>query len=205
MEHSAMYNSFIGVVNSSGISRLGGVPRYLLDEIYDWERDEVEQIIWNRFVDANDMDFAFYLPRLKNYQPMEEVKKKLDNYPIPSDTSVILAYTLYKISEDTNYLEIIRDNINKKVKGSCYISFVLQDCKLDDKNIYNLLRTLYTEITDLDELSLVEDGLFYYKGIIKKLFSPEELRKNIDLSKKYFAVDVEARKKLIDEFEKEFA
>ena len=204
MDHSSMYNSFIKIINSSGIDRLGGVPRYLLDEIYDWERDEVEEIIWNRFVNLNEMDLAFYLPRLKNYRPLEEVKKKLEIYPIPSEISVILAYTLYKLSGDTNYLEIVRENINKKEKGSCYTSFVLQDCELDDKNIYNLLKTLYSEITNPGEIRMVEDGLFYYKGILKQLFSVEEDKKNLDLIKKYYNSDVDERKKLINEFEKEF-
>lgn len=205
MEHSAAYTDFVRIMeNASGRERLLGIPANVLTDIFDWERDEVEEIIWKAFTEKDDIEMTYYLPRLKNYQPAEEVQKKLAKFNIPSRQNVALAYTMYKLSKNPSFLNIVKVNIMKKKEKTSYVAIVLQDCELEDENIYNLLKDLYVGLTDKFEVSFAEDGLFYYKGIIKTLGSTEEVQNNIELAKKYYSEDIEERKKLIVEFEKEF-
>lgn len=37
-----------------------------MEEIYDWERDEVEDIIWDAFINKKEVDLAQFMPKLKN-------------------------------------------------------------------------------------------------------------------------------------------
>lgn len=202
-QHSEMYTKFINIINGTGYNRLGGIPKHLLNEVYDWEREEVENIVWNRFLN-NDMDMTFYLPHLTFFQPTETVKNKLGEYKIPSRQSVQLSYTMYKLTKEQDYLNIVKNNIEKKTESTSYIALVLQDFEKNDENIYNLLRELYVNVADLEELCLIEDGLFFCKGIISSLFAVQTDEEINDLSRKYFSEDIEERKNLIDEFEKEF-
>ena len=101
-------------------------------------------------------------------------------------------------------MNIVKNNIEKKTESTSYIALVLQDFEKNDENIYNLLRELYVNVADLEELCLIEDGLFFCKGIISSLFAVQTDEEINDLSRKYFSEDIEERKNLIDEFEKEF-
>lgn len=205
MEHSTSYTSFVNLINNTNsFARVNGIPGNLLVEIYDWERDDVENIIWNRFIKMNDMDMTYYLPRLKREVSIEEIEKKLTNYSIPSRQNVQIAYTLYRITANPKYLQLVKSNIVKKNERTSYVAIVLQDCDPKDSNIYSFLRELFIEEIQTGELVMVIDGLFFCKGIMKKMFSIEESNKCKELFSKYFSQDVGERKKLIIQFENEF-
>lgn len=204
MEHSEAYNNFIKIMENKNFERRFGIPPRVLDEVEPFERDDVEKIIWDRFVNLGDIEMTYYLPRLKNYQATEEVQKKLVEFSIPSRQNTSLAYCLYQLSNNPDFLKIVKTNILKKLEKTSYIYVIFQDCDKNDVNIYNLLKELYLELTDSAELTAVEKGLFFFKGIISNLYAYDNVQKNLELFNRYFSMDLEERKKLLIEFEKEF-
>ena len=204
MEHSEMYTYFIDLINGPSVDRrMSGIPSLLLDEIYDWEREEIEDIIWRRF-QIGDVDMTYYLPRLKYYQPVEKIEEMVSECTIPSRMCVQLMYALYKIKGDPEYLEIIKNNIVMKKEKTSYAALIVQDLDKDDKKIYDFLCNLYVSDIDSLEASIVEDGIMYLKGFRKKLFSFELTDEERAMHRKYYSEDVEERKRLMAEFRKEF-
>lgn len=204
MEHSEMYTYFIDLINGPSVDRRrSGIPSLLLDEIYDWEREEIEDIIWRRF-QVGDVDMTYYLPRLKYYQPVEKIEEMVSGCKIPSRMCVQLMYALYKINSDPDCLEIIKTNIVMKKEHTSYAALVVQDLDKEDKKIYDFLCNLYVSDIDTLEASIVEDGIMYLKGFRKKLFSFELTDEERAMHRKYYSEDVEERKRLMAEFRKEF-
>ena len=111
MENSKAYSYFIEQLNAVGTKRMDGYYPKLMEEIYDWERDEIEDIVWKQFCEKEDIDVAAFLPKLKKYQGVEKLKEMLLTSTVPSERSVTLSIILYEINEDKTYLEIIKKNI----------------------------------------------------------------------------------------------
>lgn len=66
MENSDAYKRLVKQINAVGREKLDGYYSNTLEEIYDWEREDVETIIWNTFNEKKDTDLAVFLPKLKN-------------------------------------------------------------------------------------------------------------------------------------------
>ncbi|MDR2087762.1 MAG: hypothetical protein LBP73_00210, partial [Clostridiales Family XIII bacterium] len=67
MEHSKAYGRLIDQISVIGTKESGSYPLCTIDELYDRERDEMEDLIWNTFHKTNDLNLAKFLPKLKNY------------------------------------------------------------------------------------------------------------------------------------------
>ena len=52
MQNSNAYSYLIKQLNASGSEKKDGYYSHIMEEIYEWERDEVEDIIWSAFVNA---------------------------------------------------------------------------------------------------------------------------------------------------------
>ena len=48
----------------------------IMEEIYDWERDEVEDIIWDSFINKNEVELVPLLPKLEKYDGIKALKVK---------------------------------------------------------------------------------------------------------------------------------
>lgn len=60
MENSRAYKFLIEQINATGSKKSDAYYPKILEEIYDWERDEVEDFIYNTFVNNNDTDLAIF-------------------------------------------------------------------------------------------------------------------------------------------------
>ena len=88
MEHSKAYEDFIKFYNATGMERFyGGYDDEMLEKIYDWERDEVEYLIWDGFL-KKDYFLVDYLPKLKKYNGLQASEDTLKQFAIPNENSV---------------------------------------------------------------------------------------------------------------------
>src|SRR5574344_1648117 len=111
MQNSNAYNFLIKQVNATGIDKKDGYYPRIMEEIYDWERDEVENIIWNEFNNRNEIGLAQCLPKLKKYDCIKALKERLFLYQIPSEGSVEVGKILYEATDNKEYLKVIKKNI----------------------------------------------------------------------------------------------
>ena len=49
MENSSEYKQFLSFINASTREKMDGYKLNIFENIYEWERDELEDIIWERF------------------------------------------------------------------------------------------------------------------------------------------------------------
>ena len=66
-EHSYAYNDLVKMVKAVGYEKKDGYDSKTMEEIYDWERDEVEDIIWEKFQRDKDSMLSDLLVKLKKY------------------------------------------------------------------------------------------------------------------------------------------
>ena len=75
----------------------------LLDGIYDWEREEIEDYIWDCFNNGGYWDMAPLLPKLTKYDGLVTLKKR---YPTVSESfegRKLYASVLYEATGDEQY------------------------------------------------------------------------------------------------------
>ena len=63
MQNSKAYNCFMEQLNATGAKKKDGYYPKLMEEIYDWEREEVEDIIWDAFLNKKEIELAQFLPK----------------------------------------------------------------------------------------------------------------------------------------------
>ena len=155
MNNSKAYNRLIKQLNASGIARRDGYYPNTMEEIYDWERDEVEDVILDHFNNKNDVDLAIFLPKMKKYDVdlaifLPKMKKYdgikiLEESPfllrIPSEESVEISTVLYAATGNEKYLDIIKKNIGAFPNNICYVA-MLSYCKPYEK-IYKMFKDIY--------------------------------------------------------------
>ena len=44
----------------------------IMEELYDWEREKAEDIIWDAFNNKKEIELAQFLPRLEKYDGIRE-------------------------------------------------------------------------------------------------------------------------------------
>ena len=49
MENSQAYIDFTNQIKATGNQKMAGYKSKTLDEIFEWEREEVENLIWHNF------------------------------------------------------------------------------------------------------------------------------------------------------------
>lgn len=199
MENSKAYKYLIEQINAIGSNRLSGYYPRIMEEIYDWERDEVEDIIWQTFHHNKDVDLAIFLPKLKNYNGIKALKKTLLSCAVPSDSSVIISQVLYEYTEDENYLDIIKQNIDKDKDKISYVA-ILSYCK-PCKKIYDFLIDIYINSTNSTIRSTSVTGILYNRGYIHNPCNIKEIFETVELEKKFDSNDMNERKEIIKKFD----
>lgn len=198
MENSDAYLELIKQINATGREKMDGYNPKLLDEIYEWEREEAEKIICKEFCE-NDINISVYFPKLKNYNGKKLLEDKLKVLNIPSGGSVLVAQTLYEMTKDEKYLDIIMQNIMQEPNNISYVARLSYCCP--SKKVYELLVQIYVNNENSTIRSTAVTGILYNKGIINDPFDLQELMKTIDFGKKFLADSVEERRRVVGLFE----
>lgn len=199
MENSKAYRYLMSQINAVGSKRLDGYYAKIMEEIYDWEREEVEEIIWKTFHENRDMDLAIFLPKLQKYDGIDALKAALGKCLIPSSNSVIISQVLYEHTENDRYLDVIKENIDKD-KDSISNVATLAYCK-PCKKAYDFLVDIYIKSDDKTIRSTAVTGILFNKGIIMNPHNLQEVIKNVELERKFIADDENERKRIITVFE----
>lgn len=199
MENSQAYKYLVEQIEATGSKKCDGYYPGIMEEIYDWERNEVEDIIWNAFHKTNDTDLAEFMPKLKKYDGMAALKKRLSECTIPSDSSVIIAKVLYDCTVDKKYLDVIKSNIDKnanKISNVAILSYARPS-----KELYNLLIDVYINNDNKVVRSTAVTGILYYKGFISNPHDMQEIIEKLELRRMFAQNSKEERKKVIVRFE----
>lgn len=200
MENSVAYIELIQQIKATGREKMEGYNPQILDEIYEWEREEAEKIICQKFCE-NDIDVAVYFPKLKYYDGIKLLEHKLKTLNIPSGGSVLIAQILYEATKDEGYLDIVMQNIEQEPDSISYVA-TLSYCR-PSKKAYELLVQIYVNNENSTIRSTAVTGILYNKGIINDPCNLQELMKTIDLGKKFCLDSAEERKRVIELFEEE--
>lgn len=190
----------ISQINATGSQKLDGYYSKILEEIYDWERDDVEKIIWETFHKKNDTGLAVFLPRLRNYSGINALKDMLKKCNIPSGNSLNIAKVLYEETKDYEYLNVFKDNIKADEDD---ISAVVKLSYLSpDENVLRLLEEVYINSNNKTIRSAAATGILYNKGIIININDLNEIQEKIDIKRKFILAEKHQREKIIEELEK---
>lgn len=199
MGNSNAFVNFVLQINSIGNERKDGYYPRLFEEIYDWERNEVEDIIWDMFNNKHDIGLIQFLPNLRKYDGINLLEKSSLIKQIPSEGSVEIGKTLYEATYDEKYLDIIMQNIEADPGNISFVS-TLSYCRPCNK-LKELLIHIYINNDNPVNRNTAVMGLLYVKGIIKDRFSIQESNNTIELRKKFKSLDKEERKRIISKFE----
>ncbi len=200
MENSKAYVYFFKQMNASGSKKSDGYDSKILDEVYDWEREEVEEIIWKEFQKGKDGDLAVFLPKLRRYDGIGALKKALAKCRIPSGQSVLISQILYENTGNDNYLDIIKQNIDKEENKISNVA-TLAYCT-PCKKAYNFLVDIYLRNNNEYIRSTAVTGMLYNKGMIDDPTDIKEMTSKVELSRKFMALDINKRKEIVEMFEK---
>lgn len=200
MQNSNAYGHLIKQLNASGAERKDGYYPHIMEEIYEWEREEVEDIIWNAFTNCNEIGLALFLPKLVKYDGIKALKESPYLFQIPSEASTEIGRILYEATDDEEYLDLIKRNIDAAPNAISYVA-ILSHCKPCQK-LYDILTEIYINNTNKVNRNTAVMGLLFNKGIITDRLSIKESNDTIELRKKFKSEDIEERKRILERFEK---
>ena len=199
MQNSKAYDCLIKQLNANGSEKMDGYYPEVMEEIYDWEREEVEDIIWDAFFNKNEIELAQFFPKLKKYDGIKALKESPYLLQIPSEASVEIGKILYEATGDEGYLDIIKKNIDASPETISFVS-ILSYCK-PCQRLYNILVDIYINNSNKVNRSTAVMGILYNKGIIKDRSSIKESNDVISLRKKFKSEDSIEREKILEKFE----
>ena len=199
MQNSKAYDCLIKQLNANGSEKMDGYYPEVMEEIYDWEREEVEDIIWDAFFNKNEIELAQFFPKLKKYDGIKALKESPYLLQIPSEASVEIGKILYEATGDEGYLDIIKKNIDASPETISFVS-ILSYCK-PCQRLYNILVDIYINNSNKVNRSTAVMGILYNKGIIKDRGSIKESNDVISLRKKFKSEDSIERQKILEKFE----
>ena len=199
MQNSRAYIDFMKQIKAVGREKMEGYNPSTLEKIYDWEREEIEDTIWNYFVNKNDSDLAIFMPKLKKYNGIKALKESPYLLQVPSEASVEIGKILYEVTGDEEYLDLIKRNIDASPETISYVS-ILSYCK-PCQRVYNILADIYINNNNSVNRSTAVMGILYNKGIIKDRDSIKESNDVINLRKKFKSEDSAERQEILKKFE----
>ena len=199
MQNSRAYIDFMKQIKAVGREKMEGYNPSTLEKIYDWEREEIEDTIWNYFVNKNDSDLAIFMPKLKKYNGIKALKESPYLLQVPSEASVEIGKILYEVTGDEEYLDLIKRNIDASPETISYVS-ILSYCK-PCQRVYNILADIYINNNNSVNRSTAVMGILYNKGIIKDRDSIKESNDVINLRKKFKSEDSAERQVILKKFE----
>ncbi|MCR4656357.1 MAG: hypothetical protein K5770_09040 [Lachnospiraceae bacterium] len=100
--HSPAYQHLKNIENSGYARTYEGYTPNQLEGIYDWERDDIEDYIWESFHNREFLDMAPLLPQLKKYDGIAGLKEKYSSFG-NRDSAKTIAQVLYEATGDEQY------------------------------------------------------------------------------------------------------
>lgn len=199
MQNSKAYDYLMRQLNANASEKTDGYYPKVMEEIYDWEREEVEDIIWDAFGNKKEIELAQFLPKLEKYDGIKALKESPYLLQIPSEASVEIGKILYEVTGDEDYLDLIKRNIDASPETISYVS-ILSYCR-PCQRLYNILADIYINNDNRVNRSTAVMGILYNKGIIKDRSSIKESNDVISLRKKFKSEDSAERQKILKKFE----
>ena len=204
-EHSFAYTDLIRMVKATGREKLDGYYSKTMEEIYDWERDEVEDIIWEKFQREKDSMLSDFLPKLKKYDGITALEEASTKVTVPSYASIDISKTLYNSTLKTKYLDNFKENLGY---DDIVLVSILNKCIVTE-DLYNFLKELYLyygveKKEDKGVVTmLIIKGLLRCKGYMTLNFgaSTEELREDFKIIKIFEVDEIESKKEIIKKLE----
>lgn len=197
MEHSKAYNELIEWCGLIG-TRQGDyyLPDSFLDEIYDWERDEVEKIIHDGFVEYGSKTtyFAGYMPLLRNYDGMQVLKDVLTKSVNMGYGNSDIAAVLFDKTEDPQYLDIIMQRYSQKHDLS-YVSRIARLIPTED--VFNTLAEIYVNDDNQVNRTTAATGLLHCKGYIDDVNDTDEFQRKVEISRRLRLEDKNKRSEIV--------
>lgn len=200
MQNSSAYSHLIKQLNAKGSEKKDGYYPRIMEKIYDWEKDEVEDIIWDAFINKNEVGLAPLLPKLDKYDGIKALRESPHLLKIPSNASAEIGKVLYEVTDDEKYLDVIKRNIDASPDTISYVS-ILSYCKPCPR-LYNILADIYINNINKVNRNTAVMGLLFNKGIIKDRSSIKESNETISLRERFKSEDREERKRIFERFEK---
>ena len=202
--HSFAYNDLIKMIKATGREKMDGYYSKTMEEIYDWERDEVEDIIWEKFQKDRDSMLSDFLPKLKKYDGITALEKISTKVTVPSYASIDISKALYNSTLKTKYLDNFKENLGY---DDIVLVSILNTCTVTE-DLYNFLKELYLYygVTKIEDKSvvmmLIIEGLLRCKGYtLKPKASTSELRKHFKVIEIFEVDEIEAKKEIIKKLE----
>jgi hypothetical protein len=193
MEHSRAYKYLIEGVNATGYKRKDGYYPLIMEQIYDWERDEAEKIIWETFHKNKDTQLAQFLPKLRNYDGIGALKRMLRK-----TGSLDVADALYRATKDARYLKVFKSRY-KADKDDIETVAMISDLP-PDEDVLGFLKEIYINSENSDNRSTAITGILHNTGYIRDPRSISELTSTVSLARKLMSDDKEERKVLLEKF-----
>lgn len=199
MQNSKAFECLIKQLNANGSEKMDGYYPGIMEELYDWEREKAEDIIWDAFNNKKEIELAQFLPRLEKYDGIRALKESPYLLQIPSEASAKIGKILYEAAGEEDYLDIIKRNIDASPETLTYVS-ILSYCK-PCQRLYNILADIYINNNNRVNRNTAVMGILYNKGIMKDRGSIKESNDVISLRKKFKSEDSVERQKILEKFE----
>lgn len=196
MENSQAYIDFIKQTKATGREKMEGYDLLTLEKVYGWEKEEVEDIIWNNFVDNNDSDLASFMPRLKKYNGIDALKSKLNTFAVPSGSSFNIAEILYNVTNEKKYIDIMIENYKLSKYGK--VSMVSRLSHLaKNSDVYSILIEIYVSDNDSTNQLSALCGILWADGFLRNIDDYNEITSKMEFIRIFRGETTEVRRKII--------
>ena len=201
-EHSDAYNYFIHLLDCTGSERAhNDFDPNLLDKVYDWEREEVEKIIWTRFNHNGDGGLAVLVAKLKDYDGIKLLEDRLRDGITSSEYNrylVEVATALYQATSIDDYLDYLYMYYDAKKENSVLSTLIFI---APGEKLYALCADVYVNSDDSLARSTAIDGMLCCKGYIKNPYDFKERSEMVNLARAFLSDDRAVRKSKLASFE----
>ncbi|MBR0428757.1 MAG: hypothetical protein IJK17_01585 [Lachnospiraceae bacterium] len=168
MINSNAYSSFVQQINAEGSERTKGYNPFLFEEIYEYEREDVEELIWDTFTNKNDCELAIFMPQLKKYDGLTALKKKMSFFPFESYANLCILIALYKATYEKEYFDLLQKiyAVAGKERLACIdeLSYIAKQ-----KQVYEFLMQVYLNDSDETVRSTAMHGILWADGRLDEL------------------------------------
>lgn len=224
--HSEAFEVLLKTMNSKGMDRAySDYDPNMFDKIYEWERDEAEDIIWNGF--NNDIRLSVYFSKLTKYDGIEALIKKMSEAKVPSPAGANLARELYTATGEEKYIDVIKQHLDAALElsgdsnasrdgnasnegnasrdGRSYYesaSFYLTAmvfCK-PCEYLYSIFEDVYLNNPNEENRNIAAVGLMIGKGVLDEYRNLHMQKEVFEIWKKFDADTREERERILESF-----
>lgn len=199
MENSEAYLRFVNLLNANGSVKKDGYDPQTMEKVFDWERDEVEDLVWEYFYNQGDNELCDLLPKLRKYDGMNALKERISRLKIPSYASVAVSKVLYDCTGEERYLDIIKRNIDAEPNNIAYVSN-LAFCRISEKQ-YEMLKDIYINNDDNINRGIAVRGMLHIRGIMQSVDGIDDVLRTKEFREKFKSDSKKERKVIIKRFE----